>query len=157
MAKVKRIRIEIVGNENLHLYHVTTQITSEEVYGGFLGGNRLDPFHTFRFSDEAPKEFTEDTKSTVNAFYDVDGINEVGIKPNEVRITRSPAYEWDEIEDEILDTIKKVAGWNDDDVQVDYLFAGRVYSEPIPREVYEREMDRREEEARRADRMFGGF
>lgn len=156
MPKVKRIRVEIYTNQDVRDYHVTTQVSSEEVRGGLFGGSRLEPFKQMSFG-EGTKELTEDTKSTVMRFYDIDGIDSVGLSTNKIRIDRSPAYEWEEIEDEIIAAIKVTAGWVEDEVQVDYLFAGRHYSEPVPTDFIERELDRRRAESEKYDRMFGGF
>lgn len=156
MPKVKRIRVEIHPNQDIRDYHVTAQVSSEQIHGGFLGGSRLEPFKQISFGDDK-KELTEDTKSTIMRFYDIDGINGVGLDTNKVRIDRSPAYEWDEIEDEIIAAIKETVGWTEDEVQVDYLFAGRHYAEPVPVDIIERELDRQRAESEKYDRMFGGF
>ncbi len=156
MARVKRIRIESFLNPNMRHYHVTTHVSAERVHGGFLGGNRHEPFKQSSFA-RREQEFSEDTKSTIMRFYDIDGVSGVGLDTFSVEIDRSPAYEWEEIEDAIVAVIKEVADWAEDGVQVDYLFVDKLYSEPITLEVYEAERERHEEAERRADRMYSGY
>lgn len=150
----KRIRVEVLPNPHYRKYHVTSQVSSEEVHAGMLGGSRHNPFKQFAFSEEKI-EFNEDTKATVMRMYDIDGINAVGLKTYEITVEIAPAYEWDEIEGEIISAIKQIVGWSDDETTVDYLFSGRVYAEPVTREVYEQEMDRQRAETERYEKRYG--
>lgn len=150
----KRIRVEVRPNIDIRDYHVTATVSAERVHSGLLGSNRHDPFRTLSFGDEA-KECTEDTKLTILRFYDIDGVDSVGLATNRVRIERSPAYEWGEIEDDIIKAIKTTVGWQDDEVEVDWLFADMVSTEPVSREAQEAELIRHRAESERYDRMFG--
>lgn len=156
MAAVKRIRTEMFLNQDLRHYHVTTHISTEQFHGGFLGGNRHEPFRQMSFSG-GRKELSEDVKSTIMRFYDIDGVNGVGLDIFKIEIERSPAYEWEEIEDAIIAVIKELALWTESDVEMDYLFLGKNYSEPITQEMYDAECERQEEAERRAERMYSGF
>lgn len=151
----KRIRVEVLPNSDTRDFHVTTQISAEQLHGGVLGGSRHDPFYIFSVSEEK-KVLSDDTKETVMRFYDIDGVQSVGLDSYSVKIERSPAYEWEDIEDDIIATIKVVADWSDEDVEVDYLFMGTRYADGVPRDVYEAEIAMQRAEARRA-RMYGGF
>lgn len=148
-----RIRIEIFPKPHFRKYHVTTRVSAEKMHGGLLGGSRHEPFKQLSLLGEKT-ELGEDTKATIMRLYDIDGIDSVGLDTFQVELEIAPAYEWDEINDEIVDTIRQIAGWTDEEMTVDYLFTGRVYAEPVPREVYEREVDRQRAESARYDRMF---
>ena len=149
---VNRIRVEILPNPDYRKFHVNTVVSSQKIYGGILGGSRHDPFSQTRSKEI---EFSEDTKATVMRFYDIDGISCVGLDTYEVDIFRSPAYEWDEIHEQIIDIITEIVCWSDVEFTVDYLFVGRVYEDPVTREAYEAEMERQRAEERRAEQMFG--
>ena len=146
----KRIRIEMFPNPHFRKYHVTTRVSVEQVQGGMFGGSRHDPFGQSSLG-ETETEYGEDTKATVMRLYDIDGINSVGLDTFEVTLEIAPAFEWDELNTEIVDTVKEIAGWSDEEVMVDYLFAGSVSTEPVSHEEYQAEVDRQ----RVADRMFG--
>lgn len=124
----KRIRIETFPNPYFRKYHVTTRVSAEQVQGGMLGGSRHDPFRQCSLG-ETKIEYSEDTKATVMRLYDIDGINSVGLDAFEVALEIAPAFEWDELNTEIVDTVKKIAGWSDEEVMIDYLFSGSVSTE----------------------------
>ena len=131
----KRIRIEMFPNPYFRKYHVTTQVSAEQVKGGMFGGSRHEPFRQSSFG-KTETEYSEDTKATVMRLYGIDGINSVGLDTFEVTLEIAPAFEWDELNTEIVDTVKEIAGWSDEEVMVDYLFAGSVSTEPVSREEY---------------------
>ncbi len=147
----RRIRVEVFGNLAIRDYHITERISNEKVSGGILGGDRLNPFNDV-FSD---KEHSPETRATVLRFYDIDGIKSVGLDVNSVRIEISSAYEWEEIHDDIVKTLKVVAGWQEEDVDLDYLFCGQVYADGVSRGVHQAEVNRQRIESARYDRMFG--
>lgn len=154
---VKRIRIEVFGNESYRKFHVTAQVSAEKQRAGFLGGNRHDPFLNISFGEEKT-ELSEDTKATIMRFYDIDGVASVGLDTNEVGLTKASAYEWSDIEDDIVEAIKLLVGWQDDqDVTVDWLFYGRVRIEPITSEEFWAEIDRQRAEEERYSRMYDRF
>lgn len=66
-------------------------------------------------------------------FYDIDSIQSVGLNDYTVEITLERAYDWNELTTQIIDTIKYVVGWADDDgVVVEHLLNHVNYSyEPL--------------------------
>ena len=130
MSQVKRIRFEFHPYSYVRSYHLTAQVSNEEVIGdSMVGSNRRTPF----VSPYGAGELTEGTKASLSTFYKIAGIDSVGLEANTVRIQLSHAYEWPEVEDAIIATLKDIVGWTDDeDVTMDYLFEEQVYSEPIP-------------------------
>lgn len=125
----KRIRIELFPRTDYRKFHVTAQVSSERLSGGLLGGCRQDPFRVFTISGKNVR-FSEDTKQTVLKFYDIDGVHAVGVDSSSVEITCQPAYGWEDFQDQVIETIKQVVGWaNEDNVEVDYLYAGKTYAE----------------------------
>lgn len=154
MAATKRIRIEVDPNIDFRTYHVTAQVSAEKTHGGILGGDRHDPFRSFSFGGPE-KELTDDTKATIMRFYDIEGIESVSLDINKVGVNRSPAFEWEEIEPHIVVAIKTAVGWVDDDVEIDYRFAGKRYPDGVPEEIIEAEVERQRREAQMRDRMYG--
>jgi hypothetical protein len=150
-----RIRIEIYGNPNMREFHVNAQISCEKVQSGIMGSTRDDPFRVMGFSRD--KELAADTKATLMRFYDVDGVESTGLDIYCVRIERSPAFEWEEIESNIVEVIKELVNWADDEVVVEYLFLGKLYPDGVSREVYEAEMERQRLDELRYERMYGGL
>lgn len=152
----KRIRIEIYPNLLCHKFHATAQLSAEKYQGGPLGGDRHNPFHTFSFG-EREQELSDDTKAVIMRFYDIDGIQAVGVDANSVTIERSPAYDWSDIESEIINAIKEIADWqdNEDEIIVEYLFQQHVSSEPVPDEAVLAEAERQRREYERESERWG--
>lgn len=133
----RRIRIELFGNSNRRDYHVTTHVSSQRLPGGLLGGDRHRPFNNTLTFGEEDAEYTEETKSLVMKFYDIEAVSAVGVDKSKVEIERYQAYDWSDFEQEVIATVKQTVGWSeDDDVQVQYLRNGVVYEqEPNPSDV----------------------
>ena len=154
MTLTKRIRIQVHPNIDFRTYHVTAQVSAEKIHGGILGGDRHNPFRSFSFGG-TEKELTDDTKATIMRFYDVEGIESVGLDVNQVDISRSPAFDWEEIEPHIIVAIKTTVGWVGEDVEIDYRFAGKRYPDGVPEEIIEAEVEHQRREAQMRDRMYG--
>jgi|GEM_PF-6279509 len=130
-----RIRIELHGNIDFRKYHVTGQISSEKLHGGLMGGSRFDPFKQISFGG-AVTELGDDTKATINRFYEIDGIDTVGLDRTIVAIGREPAYNWNDFEPQIIATITDILGWNEEEVAVEYLLDSECYDhEPLEEQL----------------------
>jgi hypothetical protein len=149
-----RIRIEVFpGNSVYRKFHVSAMMSSEKLHGG----SRLNPFQDMLSSMSGKVELTEDTKATILRFYDIDGISAVGIDSFEVNITRSPAYEWEELEPEIIIVVKSLAKWPEDaEVEIEYLMRGTLYPNGVSLAEYEAERSIFRQEMARAGHMSGG-
>lgn len=123
----KRIRIEVYpNNPERRRYHVNTRIW--------------------------PTSFTVNVDTVVNLvddFHAIDGITDANLNTYDISVIRSPAFEWEELEPVIIDTIKAVVGWQDDDVEISMLVDGKV----VTREEYQNELAQ-QRDARERERAF---
>lgn len=146
IMSIKRIRIETRVNMEYRDYHVNAVISAEEVWGGLAGADRNDPFRQLSLSGKA-RELTDDTKATIMRLYDIEGVTSVGLNTYEVTLSKSAAFEWSEIDPQVVTVLTELLQWQGCDVDVDHLFCGKVSGSPVTREQYEAEMERQRRQA----------
>lgn len=103
-----RIVIEQFPNDLIREFHVNERISSEKLYDSLPGADALK----YRISEVTPP-----TIQTALSFYEIEGVTSVSLDIYEVRITISPAFDWDEITPQVIDRIKKHLLWDDVEVR----------------------------------------
>lgn len=116
-----RIVVEQVPNRDIHVYHVTMEVSNT-------------PLHEFRRPIERPssdkylKEVGERGTKLVKSLLHLPGVDDVWISPYRLSVTKGNAFDWDDIEPEVLAILKKGFGRKVGDVQV----FGSHYVSPKP-------------------------
>ena len=86
-------------------FHVNKSISSETLYDTLPGADSLKKFGSLSCEPN--------TIETALSFYVIEGVTSVGLAIYEVRITISPAFDWAEIESQVIEIIKKHLQWED--------------------------------------------
>lgn len=103
MSDHRKVLVELVPNDRIRNFWVTSPIASESLYDTFPGANGL------RFS---VADHTADTIKTALRFYDTDGVASVGLDIYKVRITIASGCDWRNIQPEVVNTICELLQWD---------------------------------------------
>ncbi len=106
-----RIKVQTVPNPEVRVYNLTTEISKHHIH------NFWRPLREGS-SDKYLEEVGELGASLLHEVFALPGVNEVFIKPYELSVTKGDAFEWDEIEPDILEALKKCFGETEQEVRV---------------------------------------
>lgn len=112
MRRRPRLGVQVFTNPEVRVYHATTRLADNRHYGTIVFGRD-------RHYEESD-ELSDRDKHLIDTLYDAThGVNVVGLGPCSVSIDKGYAFDWDEIEDLIIDVILAHLGWNRKDVEIE--------------------------------------
>lgn len=109
MAAIKlkhrpRVVVEKHPNPEIRTFHMNERFSEAKLYDSISGLAAL----AYR-EDDTPAS----TIRLAKKFYEIDGVASVSLDIHEVRIAKGRAYEWDGIQEKVLDYIKRELGWKE--------------------------------------------
>lgn len=134
------ISIELLYNYSIRRFHVSAKITNEATSGSptsAISKNGTDRWSVFRDRGETSKAFKE-TTAKILRLCEIAGVSYVEIDEESITIHRHLLVDWPEFEDDAINVIKEMAGWTDDnaDVEVVRNLAGRQYHKSVTSQMY---------------------
>lgn len=110
MSREPRIVIDRYPMNNLtRVFYVNDRIASETLVDTISGADYLAKFQVEKHSPA--------TVQTALSFYDIEGVTSVGLSIYEVRVTISLAFDWEDVNPQVIDLIKKHLHWDDCEVR----------------------------------------
>lgn len=103
-----RIKIEEVPNDDILIYHISDELTTKRWSFNSMDDLQFGGLHSVNLTNE---EVPEELQHLIGAFLSVvKGLVEIDFTKHKIRFTKSPVFNWNDLEEDIFQVIQEMMG-----------------------------------------------